>query len=232
MSILFTVPATVTANWFGSDFSADIYQQFAQQQQLGRMYVGHGKVRIDIQHDQTTIVELVDPEQGMSWTLDLQQRRYQQHPLPFQGRPDEHLRGNPCAMLHGARCELLGQEVLYGRNSNKWQTEIAGQTGMQWIDTIHHFPVRIEMAGEVQLEMKYEAQEMLQGREVERWRSRSQTPNGLMLATQWYDPLLNIAIRQHMGDGSVRELRNIRMESPAPSLFVVPADFRPFQVGD
>ena len=74
--------------------------------------------------------------------------------------------------------------------------------------------------------MIYVAEENLQGRRVERWRALQHSSNAIVESEQWYDPQLNIAIRQQAKDGSFRELRNIQLGVQADELFVLPQGYR------
>ena len=73
--------------------------------------------------------------------------------------------------------------------------------------------------------MVYVAEEQLGGRKVERWRALQHSGSSIVESEQWYDPQLNIAIRQQAQDGSFRELRNIRLGEQPESLFVLPPGY-------
>ena len=47
-----------------------------------------------------------------------------------------------------------------------------------------------------------------------------------MQSTQWYDPELQIAIREELSGGYFRELRDIRVAPQPDHLFTVPADYQ------
>lgn len=220
------MPVAASASWFGADFTADVVHQMAAQQQQGKMYVGHGKVRTEMHGTRGMMVEIIDPTNSSILLLDPQQMRYQQVPIPLQVNMDRSQRGNPCAMLPQASCQQNGSEVVNGRKAVRWQIAMDDQQATQWIDDEHRFAVRMAVNGDVQMEMRYQAGEQLNDRKVERWTTHYFTPQGEVVATQWYDPQLNVAIRQQMPDGSQRELRNIRLGTPAASLFELPANYR------
>ncbi|MGB5534442.1 MAG: hypothetical protein WBN08_00955, partial [Thiogranum sp.] len=48
----------------------------------------------------------------------------------------------------------------------------------------------------------------------------------LMQSTRWYDPELQIAIREELSGGYFRELRDIRVAPQPDHLFTVPADYQ------
>jgi hypothetical protein len=45
-------------------------------------------------------------------------------------------------------------------------------------------------------------------------------------ATQWYDPVLDIVVRQQAGDGVIDELRNTKLETVSAEMFAIPEGYR------
>ncbi|MGM0593002.1 MAG: hypothetical protein ACQETD_00570 [Pseudomonadota bacterium] len=223
---LLLTTGTVCAGWFGADFSADIHQRNAQQQGvLGKMYVSQGRVRTEMEGPQGRYVEIIDPAAGKAWLLDTQRRRYRERPVPRGGATGAHNEGDPCAALPEARCTPLDKESVNGRIAQKWRIERAGETRLQWMDREHRFAVKVEVGGEPRMVMRYLGEERLGERPVERWQSWVDSPRGALTTTQWYDPQLNIAIRQQSSDGRLRELRNIQVGEQDPALFVLPEGY-------
>lgn len=237
VGILFACGSAV-AGWFGADFSADIYQlQGQQEQKVGRMFVGEGRVRTEIGSTEQGMVEIIDPHRGTAWLLDRAHKRYRQRPVPdAKAAADE----NPCAAMPQASCSRLGVEAVNGRRSVKWQITQGGRTMLHWFDMQHHFPVRVVEGGELQMEMRYVEERTYEGRTVELWQSWATGPRGENRATQWYDPQLNIAVRQQTDDGRWQELRNIRLGKQPVELFQLPEGYtraeiptgRPPQTGE
>jgi hypothetical protein len=50
--------------------------------------------------------------------------------------------------------------------------------------------------------------------------------DGSVRATQWYDPELDIVVRQQADDGAIDELRNIRLETASAEMFAIPEGYR------
>lgn len=223
--ILLSAASHTIAGWFGADFSADIYQGSGQNlARQGSMSVSNGRVRTEMSRDGQTIVEIIDPTQGKAWMLDPQTRYYLERPVPKSPLQDE---ASPCAGLpRDVQCQRMGVETVNARNSDKWQLQQQGRTQLLWLDTEHHFPVRVVNNGQLMMEMRFLGREKLASRVVEKWQSQTSGPRGVLSTTQWYDPQLNIAIRQVIGNGQQRELRNIQLGPQAEALFNVPADYR------
>lgn len=215
------------AGWFGADFSADIYQGTAQSlNRQGNMSVSKGRVRTEIIRDGKTMVEIIDPSQGKAWLLDAGSRRYLEREVPMsKGQRSEQ--STPCAGLpQEVTCQRLGSESVNNRSSDKWQLQSNGRSQLLWLDREHHFPVRVVNNGQLAMEMRFLGRERVSGRAVEKWQSQMQGPQGAVSATQWYDPELNIAIRQVLANGQLRELRNIRIGAQQEALFSVPAGYQ------
>jgi len=96
----------------------------------------------------------------------------------------------------------------------------------QWIDKERGVPLRQEMPNGQTTELKLVAEEDLGGRKVEKWEMVATTPNQPETRTfQWFDPELDLAIRQEFPGGMVSELTNIRVGQQPDELFKVPAGY-------
>ena len=227
VSILLMTTGQAVAGWFGADFSAEIYEGTgANLHQFGSMVVSNGRVRTAINRDNRTMVEIIDPKRGKAWLLDPATRKYMERDVPLDSGQSSQ-QESPCnALPREVSCQHLGTEAVNGRNSDKWQLQDNSRMQLLWLDTEHHFPVRVVNDGQLAMEMRFLGQDTYASRRVEKWQSRMSGPQGNVSMTQWYDPQLNIAIRQVGGDGQVRELREIHIGSQPENLFAVPADYQ------
>jgi len=215
----------VRAGWFGADFSAEVVQGSAQGQDLrGKMYVGAGRVRTEMKQGDQRLIEIINPNKGQAWMLDDGRKVYEQRSVP---RLDAKggISPNPCDRIAGAECRQLPDEVVNARSTKKWLLKVNGKERLQWNDADYGFPIQIVEAGQIVMSMRYLGEEALQGRRVERWRALQYSGQGVIESEQWYDPQLNIAIRQVAKDGSFRELRNIQLGPQAEALFELPQDY-------
>ena len=223
--LLLFQPITAIAGWFGADFSAEMVKGNAQGQNVsGKMYVSKGRVRTEMGGDGQQLIEIIDPHKGLAWIIDPAQQRYRERQVPKIDKSGANSR-NPCHGVAGAQCRQLPDEILNGRRSSKWQLRHNGKDRLQWNDATHGFPIQVVEGGKVVMAMVYVAEEQLGGRKVERWRALQHSGSSIVESEQWYDPQLNIAIRQQAQDGSFRELRNIRLGEQPESLFVLPPGY-------
>ncbi len=217
---------SVRAGWFGADFSAEVVQGTAQGQNVhGKMYVGAGRVRTEMKQSGQLMIEIIDPNKGLAWVLDEGRKLYQQRNVPKISAGSAKNR-NPCDAVEGAECRQLADESLNGRNARKWLLRVNGQERLQWNDSRHGFPVQIVEAGQLVMAMVFIGEESLNGRRVERWRAMQYSGKSVVENEQWYDPQLNIAIRQVAKDGSFRELRNIQLGVQKETLFELPQGYQ------
>lgn len=224
-SCLLLATTGVRAGWFGADFSAEVVQGDAQGQSVsGRMYVSAGRVRTEMKQNDELLVEIIDPHSGVAWMLEPKHKRYRERSVP-KLPAEEGQRSNPCSGIAGATCRALPDEILNGRSTKKWLLQINGKERLQWNDARHGFPTQVVEGGQVVMAMLYLSEEQLQGRRVQHWRARQNSGGAVVESEQWYDPQLNIAIRQVAKNGSFRELRNIRLGEQADALFVLPQGY-------
>lgn len=228
LMFLLGCPSLLLAGWFGADFSADAVQYDPQNRSVsGRMFVGKGRVRTELTRDGVSVVEIIDPEKAVALLLFPSRKQYMERRLPKMAE-DASDAGNPCNELPNMQCHKIGTEKINEREAEKWEiTNPAGEKAYQWSDLEHHFAIKREFAGSVMLELTYQGNEALNGRNTEKWRSVLMQNDGKPLESyQWYDPKLNIAIKQALADGSVRVLKNIVVAAQPDTLFQVPADFQ------
>jgi hypothetical protein len=77
------------------------------------------------------------------------------------------------------------------------------------------------------MEMRLVGSETLNGRTVEKWEMTATRPGGQSsVAHQWFDPELNINIREEQPGGFVSELRNISIGKQPADLFTVPNGYK------
>lgn len=217
---------SVKAGWFGADFSAEVVQGTSQGQSVrGRMYVGAGRVRTEMKQNDQLLIEIIDPGKGLAWMVDEGRKVYSERSVPQVIAPSADSR-SPCDGVEGTDCRQMPDEVRNGRNARKWLLRIKGEERQQWNDAIHNFPIQIVEAGQVVMAKVFIGAEVLNNRQVERWRTLQQNASTVVENEQWYDPQLNIAIRQVAQDGSFSELRNIQLGLQADALFELPQGYR------
>lgn len=221
------------AGWFGDSFSADAVQNAPQRPPMqGRMHVDEGRLRVEMNSGGQQQIQIMDPKAKKAWVLNPQQRQYMELPLPpaadWMASGDS--KPAPCQQP-GAECEKLGTESVNGRDAVKWQLKLpqrkAVSNGIIWTDAAHGFPVREQVGERLVSEMAFLGNETVAGRQTEKWQSRMSTPDGKTLrSVQWYDPKLNIAVRQQLPGGVTRELQNIKVGDQPDALFSVPEGFQ------
>ncbi len=228
--LLYGVSLVVTAA--PPPFSATLYQRSPHGVvQEGRLYVDHGRTRSEGEINGERQIQIIDRDNARHWQLFPRQRSYQERHLSRPvNAPDEH---NPCKDLHAAHCQRLGEESLNGVLAIAWQMTLlqAGKTLhlRHWIDPQRGLLLRSESSSGERSEMKLvAADEQLAGRRVERWELIlwSDREQHLQRSIQWYDPQLQLVIREELPGGYLRELRNIQIAEQPPELFTPPSGWQ------
>lgn len=220
-------------------FSATAVQKAPQSgEQTAKMYVGENAVRTEYSRDGQRYVEIVFRDSGRRVLLMPQRGMYmEQAPSgapPAQAARDREPAANPCEGMPNATCKKLGTEKVDGREAVKWEisTQQDGNTmrSLHWIDTERQMPIREYFPDGTVRELNFLGETELRGRQVEKWESVMTGSDGnTRRSVQWYDPQLQIAIREEMDGGYVRELRHIEVGSQPDHLFQVPNGFRKVQ---
>lgn len=212
------------------EFSADTFQKTADgTEQRGKMYVGKSHVRTETASGANQIISIVDQQRGVQWLLFPASKSYVEKKLSgLIAGSDRSADFDPCAGLEGSTCERIGDVLLDGRDAVQWKVRMqrqgASQTMVQWIDRRRAIPLRSEMSNGQRMEMRLVGPDTLGGREVEKWESTIYAPGQTegTSSHQWYDPTLNLVIREELPGGFVRELNNIKLGIQPPVLFKLP----------
>ena len=76
-------------------------------------------------------------------------------------------------------------------------------------------------------DLKMIRKEKINGRDTEKWERTLSRPDGQNIKSyQWYDASLEIAIREELPGGYVRELKNIEVSKQPEKLFNIPENYK------
>ncbi|NCA69920.1 MAG: hypothetical protein EOM91_07390 [Sphingobacteriia bacterium] len=219
----------------GVQFSAEMISRGPDgQTTTGRMFVGDGRVRMEMSQQGREIVRISDEKRRMEWILFPDQQTYLERGAPPGeapvARPAPSAETDPCAGMPGFSCRRAGEELVAGRPAVKWEMQMTheGQTlqGAQWIDTERGLPLKHLMPNGDTMELALIGTETLDGRTVEKWEmtttSAKQPPSRSL---QWFDPELKLSVREEFPGGFVRELKSISVGEQPDHLFTVPAGY-------
>ena len=235
--LLLTVVGAAHAAGQTVQFSADTYQKDPKGNETrGRLYAGDGRMRMEMTQNGQKVIQIIDAPRQTTWILFPAQRAYmeQRGANPAQAAMErKDGRANPCQGIPGSQCRKLGEETIAGRKAIKWEMTFnyQGKTlqGTQWIDAGRGMVLRQEMPNGDRSSMKFLGLEKLDGRTVEKWEmSFTQQGKTSQRSYRWYDPELNLVIKEEYPGGFVREMRNIRIAPQDPTLFQVPAGYKKF----
>jgi len=199
-----------------------------------QVYVGDNQVRLEHNRNGQPMVEIYDMKHQRMLLLVPQQKVYMQRDLApgMAGNPIKPPEdSNPCASLPDARCKKIGSDTLYGRSVSQWEMSVErdGETlnSLHWMDDQRHMSLRDVWPDGSTTESVLQGKETLHGRPTERWEQTTTQADGKKHTTkQWYDPELQIAIREEMPGGFFREIRDIRVGPQPAELFSIPAGYQ------
>ncbi len=229
------VSAAAVADRTNIQFSAQAVQWTTDgQSRNAQIYVGDNQVRLEYPKDEQLMVEIYDMKNQRVLLMVPQQASYMLRRIPNDRMGNPMLppgQSSPCAYVPTAKCRSLTSESLYGRKATKWEMIVdrEGQNlrSLYWMDDERHMPLREEWPDGTVSELRPLGQETLNNRPAERWEMKVTRPDGKQeISTQWYDPELQIAVREEFPGGNYRELRNIRIGLQPEQLFSVPAGYR------
>jgi hypothetical protein len=137
---------------FTADMQMTSSRSEGQRQMNGKMYVGQGAMRMDMQgegprqavmitHFATQTTDMLMPQQHMYMEFKADENRMHRGPNTSDMHPFDP--GNPCASQPDLTCKKIGSETVNGRTCDHWQlTHKDGSVSNVWIDQKLHFPIR------------------------------------------------------------------------------------------
>lgn len=232
--LLFLMINNVHAAVSDKAFSADAMVTIpGEPKTISKLFVGKDRVRTEVTTQNGVIVDIVFPMEGKLIKLNPQLKQFIEIPIAKQTHKQQSS-NNPCYRLQHATCTQLGEENINGMNTQKWKI-ISLQQGknvrtLHWVDTQRQLAIREFFNDGSMAEMVLEKNETMNNRKTEKWVRTLSRPDGSTVNSyQWYDPQLNISIREELPGGYIRELKNIKVGKQKNSLFVVPDDYSPMK---
>lgn len=137
---------------------------------------------------------------------------------------------SPCEIFSDAQCTRLKEATVNGRNTIKWLVTLTVQGNdihiFQWLDKQYGIVIKQENSDGSFLNTTIEEDIEVNGRKARKVDMYAVSRNGMAMQNiQWYDNELDIVIRQVFSDGAMDELRNIKVEKIAASLFKIPKGY-------
>ena len=217
----------------GGEFSADFVQSMPQQgEQHGRIYVGENRMRMEFDAGGSKMIQIVDSDQQTMYMINPDEKSYMRQSGQAAMMPGTTPQGtdNPCAGMKNITCERVGEEKVNGRVAETWEFTSSGQAQSgkmtTWLDKKRRIPVRQVMPDGSGMELTFMGKETVSGRKTEKWQMETSRPGDDSQVTyQWFDPELNMNIREEGAGGFRREMRNIRTGKQPAALFAVPAGY-------
>lgn len=221
-----------------AEFSAIAVQKTPQQQErVARMAVTPDKVRMEYTDNGQQVVEITDLGAGLAARLLPASRTYmvrQANPQVLEQIRQAQRPTTPCVGMPDAKCNKLGEEAVFGRPTEKWEMVVQYQgrdfRSLYWIDKERFMPLRQLWADGTVTELRPAGREQLHGRSTEKWQMVTRRSDGQnVVADQWFDPELQMVIREELPGGYLRELRDIRIGPQDPGLFQIPPGYQQVQ---
>lgn len=233
-SLMFVLAySTAQARQAMVEFSADTVESGMQgSERTGKLYVGKDRIRTDIDINGQTLIQIIDLKAQEAVMINSQEKSFlRQHAGAGDMMPAaKEGPASPCAGMQNITCEKAGMEKVHGRPAVKWEfsSKAGGQAGSMtiWIDEQRGIPTRQLMPDGSSIEMRMLGPDTVAGRKTEKWELTTTDPDGKSTKSyQWYDPVIEMNIREEAGNGYFRELRNIKTGNQPDSLFKVPAGY-------
>jgi hypothetical protein len=159
-ALLAVAPAALAQVPGPPSFSADMsIVQPKERPMKGKMYMGGGKMRMDMTHEGGKMSMITDPSKKTTYVVMHEQQMYMEMGMDGAGMrgpmgggpmggpkmPDvKALSDNPCAGRAGVTCKKVGEEMMNGRMCDKWEfaSSNKSEAGTTWIDQKTRWPIK------------------------------------------------------------------------------------------
>ncbi|MGB5397192.1 MAG: hypothetical protein WBN96_08590 [Gammaproteobacteria bacterium] len=202
------------------------------------MFWSQGNVRFEYLEDGVPMVQIVDKTKSKIIWLDTENKIFIERELENAHPPEltvksKQLDKNPCAVFVGAECTRLKEVVINERNAVKWliTLNVQGEDRhvFQWLDKKLNIPLRQQNPDGSMLDVVVQENLEMNGRKVRKHEIYAVGPDGVRNhSIQWHDAELEIVLRQQNDDGTMDELRNIKVEQIGNDKFSIPKDYKQF----
>lgn len=223
----------VTAEESSVQFSAETITSIPQRgTQSGKLYVGDGKTRTEMDMNGNTLIQIIDIDSLTAYMINTEQKTYIQRKAARASMPaDAAGQVSPCAGMPNVTCKKVGEEMISQRQTEKWElvnpSAGDGEKLYYWMDKERNIPLRQVMPDGSRLEMQLAGTEKVNGRTTEKWQLAASRPGSAdQLTWRWYDPEIKMNIKEEQSDGVLREIRNIKVAPQPATLFTVPEDYQ------
>lgn len=217
-------------------FTADMVQIKGNDLINARVFWSDGRVRYEYLDQGVQMAKIFDSKNSRMIWLDTENKVYVQRETS-QARPEQQQqqavpvagekRYNPCTSFKQAQCVWLKSAEINHRNTDKWLITFTvdgrDEHMFQWIDKQYRIQVRQENPDGSILDASIVDDVEVDGRKAYKVEILSIAPDGGRSSSiQWYDSELNVVVRKQDDNGTVEELRNIRLEPVSEDKFSVP----------
>ena len=236
--ILIMCTQVLAANADVVEFSATAVQQAPRMPaSVSQMYVSKEAVRREFTHNNQDFAEIYYPRKGIHYLITPANKTYQIEKSPpnlavLRGQKIKST--NPCTDKVKESCKLLAEEDVNGQQADKWEVsrDVDGRTlkALIWVDKRRGQVLRQFYPDGTVIELVQTGKMRINERDTERWELQTKAPQGRTEKTvQWYDPELEMTIKEVLPGGFIRELKNIKTGKQPDDLFKIPSDYREAQ---
>ena len=222
-------------NAFAVSFSADAVQVRNGDFSHARMYWTDNKVRFEYLDQGVSMVQIYDTLNKKIIWLDTENKVFLERESSDDLEKQKVVNKssvitNPCKLFSDAKCTRLKEVVVNGRSTIKWLVTLIIQGDdkhiFQWIDKKYGVVIRQENPDGSVLNTSIDEGIEVNGRKARKIDMQAISQHGTtMQNVQWYDSELDVVIRQVFPDSGMDELRNIKVEKIASSLFKIPKGY-------
>jgi hypothetical protein len=161
LTLLLLLSALAISQTAPAQFSGDFYTKTGREEMTGKMYFGGDKMRMDMNAEGRRMSQIVDTKKQVIYMIMHDDKMYMEMPANAKmpgGPPRPKVEAvdptNPCAQEPGMECKKIGEEVVNGRNTDKWEASKKGKVeGTMWIDKKLNMPIK-SVWGNVTTEMR------------------------------------------------------------------------------
>lgn len=226
----------VPLNVYAISFTADAVQIRDGEFSHAKLYWTDERVRFDYMDKGVAMAQIFDNVKKKITWLDTENKLFLERelsPHDVMQKVAKKSKGvkNPCQNFKKAQCTRLKEVTVNERESVKWliTVDVHGndQHVFQWIDKKYGTVVKQENPDGSKLNVTIKENLEVNERKARKVDMYALTQNGVsMHGSQWYDNKLGVVIKQVFADGSMDELRNIKIEKLKKSLFQVPKEYK------
>ncbi len=218
-------------NAFSISYEATAMSKTNNLTSSSKVFVKDNKVRIEYAANDEKFIQISNPSKKRSWVLLEKDKTYIESKTSMDLLPKSlKINLKKLCKPKNIKCFKGKEKWINGKKTREWKIELyknkSKTVSYLWVDSVSGIPIKQKYADGSYTELKFIKNELVNNRKTQKWQlTLVNRLKQKIHVYQWFDPKLNLTIKELYPDNSVKELKNIKIKKLKDSLFTLPKGY-------